>query len=419
MPILQNSSTTITIPGHDVELTAVYLDASKVVKYPLAVNNGSGSGDYIGGANVFINADAPASGYAFSHWSGDNDILTDSTQASNALVMPDRPVTLTANYKSIVKYRLTLTFGFIQGSGGSTSGMYQQGDVLKIVAQTPPAGKIFISWTGDVSGLSDYTAATSTLSMPASDVNLTATYADLSVYSVTVYNGAGQTVQQYLPDVNVSVSPDFLWDKAFDYWTGDLSAVGLDGLSQILSFKMPAQPLTFTANYKNVQGTIEFTAIDENNNQLEDVKVEAIGKESYEAYTNVSGLAGLTMNYDNYSIAFTKEGYESNSMSYKLETSSEQLTVKLKKVSGVEPESFTGIILYPVPASNVLFLNIDNSKWDGAAMSMYDFTGKCVRNETTLTSGVNRISVEHLASGFYFIRLNTGTETITMKFTKE
>ena len=58
------------------------------------------------------------------------------------------------------------------------------------------------------------------------------------------------------------------------------------------------------------------TAIDENNNQLEDVKVEAIGKEvSYEAHTMYQEvLPDLTMNYDNYSIAFTKEkgGYESN-----------------------------------------------------------------------------------------------------------
>ena len=58
-----DSSTTITIPGHDVELTAeTDLVRSKVVKYPLAVNNGSGSGYDIGGGNVFINADAPASG---------------------------------------------------------------------------------------------------------------------------------------------------------------------------------------------------------------------------------------------------------------------------------------------------------------------------------------------------------------------
>ncbi len=68
--------------------------------------------------------------------------------------------------------RYTLTVN--QGIG---DGNYAEGTVVPIAAQTPPPGKVFVAWEGDIAGLADVHASQTTFTMTAGEASLTPTYA--------------------------------------------------------------------------------------------------------------------------------------------------------------------------------------------------------------------------------------------------
>ncbi len=65
------------------------------------------------------------------------------------------------------------TLTVINGSGDGT---YPAGQVVSIIADPPPAGTVFVEWTGDVDSVAGVTVPTTTLTMPAADVTITVTY---------------------------------------------------------------------------------------------------------------------------------------------------------------------------------------------------------------------------------------------------
>jgi hypothetical protein len=77
------------------------------------------------------------------------------------------------------KYNLTV-------NSGTGSGQYAQGDSVTISANVS-SGQIFNAWTGDTQYAADTTAASTTVTMPAQDITLTATFkqAPPNTHSVT------------------------------------------------------------------------------------------------------------------------------------------------------------------------------------------------------------------------------------------
>lgn len=61
---------------------------------------------------------------------------------------------------------------------GNGSGTYPQHAVIDISANTPPTGQKFSAWTGAAEHLASATSAVTTITMPASNITVTATYAD-------------------------------------------------------------------------------------------------------------------------------------------------------------------------------------------------------------------------------------------------
>ena len=61
---------------------------------------------------------------------------------------------------------------------GSGSGRNVAGELLKVTANTPPTGKKFAGWSGDIQILANPSVSTTTATMPSIDVTVTATYAD-------------------------------------------------------------------------------------------------------------------------------------------------------------------------------------------------------------------------------------------------
>ena len=63
---------------------------------------------------------------------------------------------------------------------GRGSGHHVAGELVKVTADTPPPGKKFAGWSGDIQILANPLLSTTTATMPSIDVTVSATYADVS-----------------------------------------------------------------------------------------------------------------------------------------------------------------------------------------------------------------------------------------------
>ncbi|MDR3314586.1 MAG: leucine-rich repeat protein, partial [Oscillospiraceae bacterium] len=76
---------------------------------------------------------------------------------------------LNVAYDGLAPYTLTVT-------NGTGSGSYKAGAVVNIVANTPPAGKVFDKWTATAGTFADPGSADTTFTMPQDNATITATY---------------------------------------------------------------------------------------------------------------------------------------------------------------------------------------------------------------------------------------------------
>ena len=165
--------------------------ASKSTACNLTVVNGTGSGQYENGTQVAIVANAPNEGQTFDKWIGDTTYVADVSAAETILTMPAADVTVTATYKAIEYYTLTVE----NGSGGGT---VASGDTVQIVADAPADGMVFDKWVGDVETVADVSVSTTTIRMPAKNATVTATYVEKPVVDpfgdAVVYPNVAMTI---------------------------------------------------------------------------------------------------------------------------------------------------------------------------------------------------------------------------------
>lgn len=155
----QSDSTWFTMPYRDARLIAVYED---LPRYPLMVAFGTGSGEYLAGTTVSIEAGAAPTGQRFAAWTGDTALLADPFAAATTLVMPAQAVNLTANYELLPDLSLTVVHG--QGSG-----TYPYGTVVTVIADAAPAGEQFIRWGGAIGALQNFAQPQTQLTLTAND----------------------------------------------------------------------------------------------------------------------------------------------------------------------------------------------------------------------------------------------------------
>ncbi|MEI8205273.1 MAG: hypothetical protein WCG03_00180, partial [Kiritimatiellales bacterium] len=137
----------------------------------------------------------------------------------------------------IINHLLTVT----SGTGG---GSYTNGYVQAIEA-TVIGGKTFASWTGDTVYLTDSNSASTTVTMPAQAVSLTATYVD-TTYALTVTSGSNSG--PYTNGQQVAIVATGISGKTFVAWTGDTQYVD-NASSASATVTMPAQAVNLTATY--------------------------------------------------------------------------------------------------------------------------------------------------------------------------
>ena len=136
--------------------------------YTLTVVRGSGSGPYAPGTSVNVRAEPPARGEQFAYWDGDTQILQrPRTDKNNEAFTIERDVTITAIYSALPSFTVTVT-------SGTGDGSYIAGDTVQVGADAAGSEQ-FTGWTGNVA-FSDALSPTTTFTMPAADVIVTATY---------------------------------------------------------------------------------------------------------------------------------------------------------------------------------------------------------------------------------------------------
>lgn len=241
---IYDPSALITVPDSDVALVATYKDSAR--RYALEVTAGSGSGEYAVGAQVNISADAPPSGKVFDRWSGNVECVASLYSAATTVTMPERAIELVARYKDAAVKRYTLTV-----TGGTGSGSYDVGTEVSIVAAAPVYGKDFDQWTGDIGFVHDFYTASTKITIPESNVAVTATYKNngAALYKLTVISGTGSG--SYAPGEKVTVKANApASGKVFYRWTGDTSCLS-GATSAMVTVTMPKGNVSLTATYKS------------------------------------------------------------------------------------------------------------------------------------------------------------------------
>ena len=241
---------TFKMPANNVTVTAEF----DYIDYRVTVTNGTAdktTAHY--GDTVTITADEPEKGKEFDKWTvtGLHTAGLDLTKPELTFTMPAGDVKATANYKDIQKFYVSVT-------GGTGGGEYYVGDTVTVAAN-PLGGAAFVKWTVtgiDTAGL-DLTQKELSFTMPANDVAVTAVYSEME-YSVTVIGGTADKAKAKYGDT-VTVTANAPAGKRFARWTSE-GGVSFDNLtSEETTFKMPANSVTITAVFEDIDYTVTVT----------------------------------------------------------------------------------------------------------------------------------------------------------------
>ena len=237
---VDTTSETITfkMPANNVTLTPQY---TEIVPETYTVTMGEENTDYAVDADVSITA-PEKEGYTFTGWKVTGlSADVDTTSETITFKMPANNVTLTPQYTEIVPETYTVTMG-------EENTDYAVDADVSITAPEKD-GYTFTGWK--VTGLSadvDTTKATITFKMPANNVTLTPQYTENAseTYTVTV----GEDVTYYAVGADVTIIAPAKAGETFTSWVAEGVPEGTDTTSETITFKMPANNVTLTPQYK-------------------------------------------------------------------------------------------------------------------------------------------------------------------------
>jgi len=288
----------------------VSCDGTTAVKYNLTMaENPVGGGTatdltnaspYAAGTAVSIKAVA-AAGYQFVGWTAPAGGFGNPNAAQTTFTMPAQAVTVTANFAPT--YALTMAVN-PPGSGTATDltngSPYTAGTDVSIEA-VAAAGYQFVNWSAPAGTFGSSTAATTTFTMPAQAVTVTANFALMPTYALTMAvnpPGSGNAIDQtnfspYLAGTPVSIKAVDATYYQFSSWTAPAGTF-VNAIAAQTTFIMPAQNVTVTANFARLYNlTVAVTPVGEG------IAIDLTGASPYLAGTVVSiqAVANSTVGY--------------------------------------------------------------------------------------------------------------------------
>jgi hypothetical protein len=129
---------------------------------------------------------------------------------------------------------------------GTGTGEYPAGTTVEISA-SPPSGTDVFEWQGDTSIVADYESSTTTVTIPAADAALKATY--LPTYALAVQGGTGSG--NYKKGSQVEIAAEVPDNRAFVQWIGDIQFLE-DPLSPVTVLSMPEKPIEIEAEFESI-----------------------------------------------------------------------------------------------------------------------------------------------------------------------
>ena len=235
------------MPANNVTLKAQYTENApetyelKVTDATITLKDGGAVADLTTvPVGTELVATAPEKdGYTFTGWEVTGlPADVDTTKATISFTMPANKVTLKAQYK---KNTYTLT----------VDGVDEQRDFEENVTVTAPKkdGYTFTGWEKE--GLPadvDTTKATISFTMPANNVTLKAQYTENvpEKYTVTM----GDETTEYAVGADVTIIAPAKAGETFTSWDAVGVPEGTDTNSETITFKMPANNVTLTPQYK-------------------------------------------------------------------------------------------------------------------------------------------------------------------------
>ena len=232
---IDGANVTFKMPANNVTLTPQYEKNT----YTLTV-------DGVDEPRVFdedVTVTAPEKdGYTFTGWEVTGlPADVDTTKATITFTMPANNVTLKPQYTEIVPEKYTVTMG------EKVTEYAVDADVS--ITAPKKDGYTFTGW--EVTGLPadvDTTKATITFTMPANNVTLKPQYTEIvpEKYTVTM----GEEVTEYAVDADVSIIAPAKAGETFTGWDAVGVPEGTDTTSETITFKMPANNVTLTPQYK-------------------------------------------------------------------------------------------------------------------------------------------------------------------------
>jgi len=117
----------------------------------------------------------PDVGFRFVGWTGDVGAIADARSGTTTIAM-NGDYSITANFVAVRSLTVTSSGGGSVTAPGEGTFVYDLGAVVNLVAAAD-TGYRFVSWTGDVDGISDINMATTTISM-SGDYSIVASFGE-------------------------------------------------------------------------------------------------------------------------------------------------------------------------------------------------------------------------------------------------
>lgn len=239
------STSWLTMPDCDVELTSFYINAGQ---HSVTVD-GEIQGWYDYKEHVYLRAGSRGSKWSFAYWSGDTAYLDNVT--SSSLTMPDINLKFTSHWDYIYSYNtVTMVQGTIDGESMIEEAKEQSGH--QIIAPAPPEGKVFGRWILEgVGSFADAEKSTTTFYIGDGNAVINCEFVDAKTVTIENKNNEGGT-ETFIVGVgkkyNIS-STNVLSDYMFDHWDKDGERYGSSYYYN--NIVMGNTDVTYHAYYRN------------------------------------------------------------------------------------------------------------------------------------------------------------------------
>lgn len=237
--IRANYTTPPTPPVTNVRLTVVN---------GVITNTGETTGYYTQGDKVSITANPVPSGDKFTGWtrSGGGSV-TNSSSLTATVTIGTTATTMTANYRTLEYYTLTVTT-----NSGTTTSTKERYDYFSIDAGTAPDGQTFSHWSGNTSGL-DVNDPTTGTTMGAGNRTITAVYRSIGTHTLTVKQLSGDVIYEQAEFSKATITADAAPDgQRFVRWSRSGSGSLSSTTSRTTTFTFGNGDTTLTPVYVNI-----------------------------------------------------------------------------------------------------------------------------------------------------------------------